>query len=41
MEIEKFSDTFIDSKVYGFMVYNRSGNSLPKGMISLWSICIS
>jgi hypothetical protein len=38
MEIEKFSDTFIDSKVYGFMVYNRSGNSLPKGMISYYKV---
>lgn len=38
MQIERFSEEFTDSKVYGFMVYNRSGNSLPKGMISSYKV---
>jgi hypothetical protein len=38
MQIEKFDEEFSDSKVYGFMVYNRSGNSLPKGMISSYKV---
>lgn len=38
MQIEKFNEQYSDSKVYGFMVYNRSGNSLPKGMISSYKV---
>ena len=38
MQIEKFEEQYGDSQVYGFMVYNRSGNSLPKGMISSYKV---
>ncbi len=38
MQIEKFNEEYSDSKVYGFMVYNRSGYSLPKGMISSYKV---
>jgi len=38
MQIERFNEEYSDSKVYGFMVYNRSGNSLPKGMISSYKV---
>jgi hypothetical protein len=34
MQVEKFEITTDYEKTYGFMVYNRSGYSLPKGMIS-------
>ena len=38
MQIERFNEEYSDSKVYGFMVYNRSGYSLPKGMISSYKV---
>lgn len=34
MKVERFEITTDYEKTYGFMVYNRSGYSLPKGMIS-------
>ena len=34
MRIEKFETQDESWRAYGFMVYNRSGHSLPKGMIS-------
>lgn len=38
MQVEVFEETYSDSKVYGFLVYNRSGYSLPKGMISSYKV---
>lgn len=38
MKVEVFQEEYSDSKVYGFLVYNRSGYSLPKGMISSYKV---
>jgi hypothetical protein len=34
MQVEQVSYETSDSQAYGFIVYNRSGYSLPKGMYS-------
>jgi hypothetical protein len=34
MKLEKFETNIEGFKSYGFIVYNRSGYSLPKGMIT-------
>lgn len=38
MRIEKFETQDEGWRAYGFMVYNRSGYSLPKGMISSFKV---
>jgi hypothetical protein len=38
MKIEKFDTKDEGWQAYGFMVYNRSGYSLPKGMISSFKV---
>ena len=34
MQVEQVSYETSDSQAYGFIVYNRSGYSIPKGMYS-------
>ena len=38
MRIEKFDTKDEGWQAYGFMVYNRSGYSLPKGMITSFKV---
>jgi hypothetical protein len=38
MRIEKFETQDEGWRAYGFMVYNRSGHSLPKGMITSFKV---
>jgi hypothetical protein len=38
MRIEKFETQDEGWRAYGFMVYNRSGYSLPKGMITSFKV---
>ncbi len=38
MRVEKFETKDEGWQAYGFMVYNRSGYSLPKGMISSFKV---